>query len=69
MKSFKVLGISAVRIIDDLFLDHHILIAGYASGYARNPGDIHMDERAFKETAALAKRLCELIDSTNNNQT
>lgn len=54
-------GISAVRIINDVFLDHHILIAGYATGYARAPGEIHKDERAFKEAGDLGKRLCELL--------
>jgi multimeric flavodoxin WrbA len=56
-------GISAVRIINDVFLDHHILIAGYATGYARAPGEIHKDERAFKEAGDLGKRLCDLIVS------
>jgi len=56
-------GISAVRIINDVFLDQQILIAGYATGYARAPGDIHKDGRAFKEAGDLGKRLFELIVS------
>lgn len=56
-------GISAVRIITDVFLDHHILIAGYATGYARAPGDIHKDGRAFKEAVALGKRMREVMVS------
>ena len=58
-------GISAVRIIGDVFLDHHILIAGYVTGYARAPGEIQKDERAFKEARDLGKRLFELIVLTN----
>lgn len=58
-------GISAIRIITDAFLDHHILMAGYASGYAtgyaRAPGDIHKDDRAFKEAGDLGRRMCDLI--------
>lgn len=54
-------GISAVRTINDVFLDQQMLIAGYATGYARAPGDIRKDERAFKEAAALGKRMFELI--------
>ena len=56
-------GINAVRIINDVFLDQQILIAGYVTGYARAPGDIHKDERAFKETNTLGKRIYELIVS------
>ena len=58
-------GISAVRIINDVFLDQQMLIAGYATGYARAPGDIRQDERPFKETAALGKRMGDLIVSMN----
>jgi multimeric flavodoxin WrbA len=56
-------GISAVRIINDVFLDHQIIIAGYATGFGLTPGDIQKDERAFKEATALGKRLCTLIVS------
>jgi multimeric flavodoxin WrbA len=59
-------GISAIRIINDEFLDHHILVAGYATGYGRAPGDIRGDERAFKESAALGTRLYELIALTHH---
>jgi len=54
-------AVSAVRMINDVFLDQQMLIAGYATGYARAPGDIRKDERAFKETAALGERMGELI--------
>ena len=54
-------GISAVRIINDVFLDQQILIAGYATGYALDPGDIRKDDRALKEAYSLGKRLCELL--------
>ena len=54
-------GISAARIINDVFLDQQMLIAGYATGYARSPGDIHKDERAFKEARSLGKRMCEIM--------
>jgi len=54
-------GISAVRAINDVLLDQHILIAGYATGFGLAPGDIQKDTRAFSEAAALGKRLCEMI--------
>jgi multimeric flavodoxin WrbA len=54
-------GISTVRAINDVLLDQHILIAGYATGFGLAPGDIKKDARAFNEAAALGKRLCEMI--------
>ncbi|MEW6674013.1 MAG: flavodoxin family protein [Thermodesulfobacteriota bacterium] len=60
-------GISAVRIIHDVFIDQEMLIAGYATGYARAPGDIRKDERAFRETVALGNRLFELIVLTSKS--
>ncbi|MDF1590960.1 MAG: flavodoxin family protein [Desulfobacterales bacterium] len=56
-------GISAVRIINDVFLDQQILVAGYVTGYARAPGDIHKDARAFKEAGDLGKRMHEVMVS------
>lgn len=56
-------GISAVRIINDVFLDQQILVAGYATGYAFAPGDIHKDDRAFKEAGDLGKRMREVMVS------
>ena len=54
-------AISAAHMINDVFLDQQMLIAGYATGYARAPGDIRKDERAFNESTALGKRMGELI--------
>ena len=54
-------GISTMRIINDIFIDHQILIAGYATGYGFAPGDIRKDERALTEAANLGKRLYKLI--------
>ena len=54
-------GISTMRIINDIFIDHQILIAGYATGYGFAPGDIRKDDRALTEAENLGKRLRELI--------
>jgi len=54
-------GLSAMRVINSLFLSHNIIIAGYASGYGHAPGEIRKDERSLREAVALGKRLYELI--------
>lgn len=54
-------GVSCTRIINSLFHNHEIIIAGYTSGFGKAPGDIRKDERALKEAIALGERLCELI--------
>ena len=54
-------GICSIRVINDVLLDQHMIIAGYVTGYARAPGDIRKDERAFNEATALGNRLYELI--------
>lgn len=54
-------GVSTNRVINDVLIDHQILIAGYATGYGLSPGDIKKDERALKEAESLGIRLCEVI--------
>lgn len=54
-------GMSCTRIINSLFHNHQMIIAGYASGYGHAPGDVRNDERAWKEAIALGERLCDLI--------
>ena len=54
-------GISAIGVINSVFFAHDIIIAGYANGYGRAPGDVRKDERALSEAMALGKRLCELM--------
>lgn len=61
-------GISAIRTINDVFLDHHILIAGYATGFGLAPGDIRKDERSFNEAAALGKRMYGIMDILSQNK-
>jgi multimeric flavodoxin WrbA len=55
-------GMSCARIINSLFHNHEIIIAGYASGYGNAPGDVRKDERAGKEATILGERLCDLIE-------
>ncbi|MDI7259058.1 MAG: flavodoxin family protein [Thermodesulfobacteriota bacterium] len=54
-------GISCIRAINSLFHAHHMIIAGYANGYGRGPGDVEKDERALKEVLFLGERLCDLV--------
>jgi multimeric flavodoxin WrbA len=54
-------GIDAITVINSLFFNHHMIIAGYANGYGSAPGDIRKDERALREAEALGERLCEII--------
>jgi multimeric flavodoxin WrbA len=54
-------GISAIKIINYLFFNHDMIIAGYANGYGRGKGEVVRDERAFLEAEALGKKICELI--------
>ena len=51
----------AIEIINSVFLAHDIVIAGYANGYGRNPGDVRKDQRAMREATVLGKRMCDLI--------
>jgi multimeric flavodoxin WrbA len=54
-------GISAVRVINSVFLNHNVIIAGFANGYGRDPGDVRKDKRALTEAVALGERISELI--------
>ncbi|MFB0507928.1 MAG: flavodoxin family protein [Thermodesulfobacteriota bacterium] len=54
-------GLSAIRVINGALFSHHVIVAGYSSGYGYAPGDVRNDERALSEAIALGKRLCELI--------
>jgi len=55
-------GICAVRVINDVLLDQHMLIAGYVTGYALTAGDIRNDPRALSEAAALGDRMLKLLN-------
>jgi multimeric flavodoxin WrbA len=54
-------GINVINVINNILFNHHMVIAGFVSGYGRNPGDIRRDEKAWPEAGALGKRLGELI--------
>ena len=54
-------GISVIRVIESLFSNHQMIMAGYANGYGLAPGDIRKDERALREATALGERLGALI--------
>ena len=61
-------GISAIRVINSVFSNHHMIIAGYANGYGAAPGDVRNDKRALREAVALGERLCELIKLLKRNR-
>jgi multimeric flavodoxin WrbA len=61
-------GISAIRVINSVFSNHHMIIAGYANGYGGAPGDVRKDERALREAVALGERLCEVIKLLRRNR-
>ena len=50
-----------MRVINDVLLDQHMVIAGYVTGYALAAGDIRQDPRAFREAAALGGRMRKLL--------
>lgn len=52
---------SCTGIINILFHNHEIIIAGYASSFGKAPGNVRRGERARKEAIALGERLCDLI--------
>jgi len=54
-------GINAIGVINNVFFNHQVIIAGFANGYGDAPGDVRKDERALREATALGERLCELI--------
>jgi len=54
-------GISAIRVINGALFGHHIIIAGYANGYGKAPGDVRKDERALTEAVALGERIIEIM--------
>ena len=54
-------GICSIRVINDVLLDQHMLIAGYVTGYALAEEDIHKDPRAFNEAAELGNRIWDLL--------
>ena len=59
-------AISAIRAIQDVFIDQQMIVAGYATGYALAPGEIRKDERALQEAESLGRRLFELIQVFDN---
>jgi len=59
-------AISAIRAIQDVFIDQQMIIAGYATGYAFAPGDIRKDIRALEESENLGRRLFELMQLIEN---
>jgi len=54
-------GTSVIRAIENLFSNHQMIMAGYASGYGIAPGDVLRDRRALKEAEALGERLGDLM--------
>jgi multimeric flavodoxin WrbA len=53
-------GINVINVINNILFNHQMLLAGFVSGYGRNPGDICRDEKAWPEAATLGVRLGEL---------
>lgn len=51
----------AVKVINGTLLAHHIMVAGYATGYGLAPGDVSQDARALKEAEALGRRVYQLM--------
>lgn len=62
-------GITAIKMINSIFFNHNIIIAGYTNGYGRAPGDVRKDERALSDAVALGNRLCELMKMLRRNVT
>jgi len=56
--------INAIGVINSFFFNHHMIVAGFVSGYGQNPGDVRNDKRALPEATILGKRLIELIEKT-----
>ncbi len=49
-------GISAVRVINSVLLNHNVIVADYANGYGNAAGDVRKDERAGERSISLPSK-------------